>query len=209
MTTRSPRASTTCVAVDARTSDNAGAEHLVHLLDAVLPAAEPGYVASTHLVPGEGPHTAVAASWPCVEGSAPAAEDVLELVAAAVDALGGVGIVVHGETGTASRGPEELVAGALRAGGEHRARSTGRLARYHGRSDVERRTTVAEVVALSVVDAVEALAGTDVEPTTPVDLTGWARPTWQHGRVVLLVQQGHAGLVPFESRDQIPCCSHH
>ncbi|WP_210650024.1 hypothetical protein [Nocardioides sp. SYSU D00065] len=212
MTTDPSRASTTCVAVDARTRDHAGAEHLVHLLDTVLPAAGPGYVASTHVVPGEAPHTAVAASWPSIADPALTSEQLLELVADQVDELPGLdeaGVVVHGPEGTVSRGADDLVAGALRASGEHRDRSAGRLARFPGRADVERRCTVAEVLALSAVDAVEALAGTEVEPTTLLDLTEWARPTWRGGRAVLLVQPGHSGLVPFESRHQIPCCSRH
>ena len=116
---------------------------------------------------------------------------------------------MHAEDGTASRGPEDLVAGALHAGSEHRARSAGRLARFAGRTEVERRCTVADVLGASLVDDVQALAGTDVRADTVLDLTEWARPTWRGGRAVLLVQPGLDGLVPFESRHQTPCCSDH
>ena len=211
MTPSALRASTTCLAVDARTRDHAGAEHLVHVLDGLLPVTDPAYVASTHLVPGDAPHKDVATSWPSAHTVAE--EELLELVAARVgellDVEAEVGLVLHGHDGTASRGPEELVSGALRAGGEHRARSAGRLARYAGQAEVERRRTVAEVLALSAIDDVEALAGTDVRPDTLLDLTEWARPTWRAGRAVLLVQPGLSALVPFESRHQIPCCADH
>ncbi|GAA5117540.1 hypothetical protein GCM10023339_28540 [Alloalcanivorax gelatiniphagus] len=213
MTLSSPRASTTTLAVDARTPDNAAAEHLVHVLDGVLPAPDPAYVASTHFVTGGVPHTAVAASWSSADVPAGDAGALLDLVATRVRELLGpgteVGLVLHGQDGAASRGPEDLVAGALRASSEHRARSGGRLARYPGRTQVERRCTVAEVLDLSAIDAVEALAGTEVQPDTVLDLTEWARPTWRLGRVVLLVQPGRSGLVPFDSRHQIPCCSAH
>ena len=203
------RASTTVLAVDARTSDHAGAEHLVHLLDGVLPAAAADYVASTHLVAGAPAHTAVAASWSSAEAAMPAVDEVLGHLAAGLDGTRELAVVVLGEDGTVSRGPADLVEGALRAGAEHRSRSAGRLARYPGRADVERRCTVADVLALSAIDAVEALAGTTVEPRTALDLSEWARPTWQRGRAVLLVQAGRSALVPFESRHQIPCCSDH
>jgi hypothetical protein len=92
---------------------------------------------------------------------------------------------------------------------EATARSAGRLARYLGRTRIETVTTVAEVEADSVVDAVEGLAGIDLDPGDTLDLTGFARPVWREGRCVLLVQRAAAGLVPFEVRDQIPCCSDH
>jgi len=64
-------------------------------------------------------------------------------------------------------------------------------------------------VADSVVEEVVGLAGVSVAPDSPVDLTGFARPVWREGRCVLLVQQAAAGLVPFEARVQVPCCSAH
>lgn len=70
-------------------------------------------------------------------------------------------------------------------------------------------TTVAAVEADSVVDAVEGLAGISLEPGDTLDLTGFARPVWREGRCVLLVQRSAVGLVPFEMRHQIPCCSDH
>ncbi|MCW2767224.1 MAG: hypothetical protein JWO11_3183 [Nocardioides sp.] len=106
-------------------------------------------------------------------------------------------------------GPEELLVGARAAAAEHGGRGAGRLARYPGRSDIERRVTVAEVVTGSAVDVVEGLAGTTVGDESELDLTDWARPTWRSGRVVLLVQPAAGTLVPFEARDQVPCCADH
>ena len=194
------------VAIDAGSRDLAAAEHVVHLLDDVLPAGDPSYVASTHVVETEagGRRLAVAASWSAV---APPG-----LVAGLVSALGTeVGILLEGSADRATRqaGPTDAVAGARAAAAEHRSRTTGRLARYPGRDAIERRLTAGEVVRRSAVDSVEGLAGTDVGDDAEVDLTGWARPAWREGRVVLLVQPARHALVPFEARDQIPCCSSH
>jgi hypothetical protein len=101
------------------------------------------------------------------------------------------------------------VDGAGTALAEHRERRAGRLARFPGQQDVQRRLSVADVLSLSCVDAVEALAGTEVGPETRLDLTGFVRPTWRAGRCVVLVQPSAGDLVPFESRHQIPCCSDH
>ncbi|MFT4083567.1 MAG: hypothetical protein QM638_13370 [Nocardioides sp.] len=92
---------------------------------------------------------------------------------------------------------------------EHRTRHSGRLLRYPGRTAIERRLTVREVIARSCVDEVAGLAGVDVTPDTMLDLTGFARPTWHEGRCRLLVQPGRIGLIPFEVRDQVSCCADH
>lgn len=198
-------ASTVLLAVDVGTRDHAGAEHVVHLLDGVLPADDPTYVASTHAVAThDGPHTAVAASW---TGSAPEAAALLAQLAGPLGQDVGVLVAAAGDEDAA--GPAALVAGARAAAEQHAGRAAGRLARFAGRAGVERVCTVAEVEALHAVDAVEALAGTEVGPDTLVDLSEWARPTWRAGRAVLTVQPGREHLVPFESRHQIPCCSDH
>ncbi|MEV7429904.1 hypothetical protein AB0N29_09825 [Nocardioides sp. NPDC092400] len=208
-TTPDVPASTVLVAVDAGTRDHAGAEHVVHLLDGLLPAGDATYVASTHVVAtDDGPHTAVAATWSGAAASGPhAAGELVGLLAAAVGERAGVLVVAAGDEAVA--GPAAALAGARAAAGQHVDRAAGRLVRFAGRAEVERPCTVADVVALDAVDAVEALAGTDVRPETPLDLGEWARPTWRAGRSVLLVQPGRGGLVPFESRHQIACCADH
>lgn len=186
--------STVLVAVDAGTTDVGGAEHLVALLDTVLPADLPAYVASTHVVPGG--RTAVACSW---EGAHLVDGDEL-LAAVGADSV----LVQVDGADRGDAGPE--VAEAAR---QHATRSAGRLVRYAGRADVERRLTVDEVLRLTPVDEVRAVGLPVLAGDTVVDLTEWARPTWQAGRTVLLVQQASTGLVPFESRVQIACCADH
>lgn len=193
------------VAVDAGTPDHGAAEHLLHRIDELLVGtaglAGLSDLASTHAVAAPGPHTAVVLSWAAAGRLGP---EVLRLLAGALPDAG----VVVTPAGSAA-GPPERVAGADLALAEHEERRAGRLARFPGQSEVERILTVEDVLALSCVDAVEGLAGTDVRPTTAIDLTGFVRPTWRDRRCVVLVQASAGGLVPFESRHQIPCCSAH
>lgn len=175
------------VAIDADARDLAAAEHLVHQLDDVLGAGpdEDAYVISTHVVREPDARLLAVLDWP----DGPAVE---ELTARIADQL-----------------PQAYVTLDSPAIAEAAERSAGRLARYPGRTRVETVTTVAQVETGSVVDAVEGLAGLELGPGDTLDLTGFARPVWREGRCVLLVQRSAAGLVPFEARHQIPCCSDH
>lgn len=175
------------LAVDADARDLAAAEHLVHRLDEVLGAGQPedAYVISTHVVREPTARFVAVLNWP---GGPP----IEELIALLADQL-----------------PQAYVTPDSLAIDEAAARSAGRLARYPGRTRIETVTTVAAVGTDSVVDAVEGLAGIELEPGDTLDLTGFARPMWREGRCVLLVQRSAAGLVPFEMRHQIPCCSDH
>jgi hypothetical protein len=92
---------------------------------------------------------------------------------------------------------------------DHLDRRSGRLVRYPGRAATETRTTPGAVLAASCVDAVEGLAGSVVAPDSALDLSGFARPVWRDGRCLLIVQQGRGALIPFEVRDQVPCCADH
>ncbi|WP_139977583.1 hypothetical protein [Nocardioides litoris] len=171
------------LAADVAARDVGGAEHALATLDAVLPTGLSSYVASTHVVPGG--RVAVAVSW------AGAPSDEVDRVLAALP-----GVDLEG-------------AGAREAAAQHADRSAGRLVRFAGRMRVERVLTVAEVLAGSVVDEVRELGVGVLPPEAVLDLTEWARPTWTDGRAVLLVHRAAAGLVPFESRHQIACCSAH
>lgn len=177
------------VAVDTGATGLAAAEHLAHRLDEVLgelPGREEagGYLVTGHVVREPAPRFVLVVAW---EG---------EPEPAAVAAT-----VAH-----ATRAEVSLHGPAVE---EHLGRRAGRLVRYRGRAAIERETTAGAVVADSVVDAVEGLAGVHVADESPVDLTGHARPVWREGRCVLLVQQAVTGLVAFEQRVQIPCCSDH
>ncbi|SDK48034.1 hypothetical protein SAMN05428985_104173 [Nocardioides sp. YR527] len=175
------------LAVDADARDLAAAEHLVHRLDEVLGAGQPedAYVISTHVVREPTARFVAVLDWP----GGPAVEELTALLA---DRLS------HAYVSHDSPAIEEAA-----------DRTAGRLARYPGRTRIETVTTVAAVEADSVVDDVEGLAGIELEPGDTLDLTGFARPVWRAGRCVLLVQRSATGLVPFEVRNQIRCCSDH
>jgi hypothetical protein len=172
------------VAVDAGATDVAGAERLVAALDGVLPSGDPSYAASTHVVPGG--RVAVVASW--------AGEAAADWTGVVTEALPDADLVG---------------AAATEAAAQHRDRRAGRLARFAGQSALEAEVTVGEVLAGGVVEEVRQVGGGPLAPEATLDLREWVRPTWQAGRTVLLVQQSVAGLVPFESRHQIPCCADH
>jgi hypothetical protein len=193
----------TFLAVDTAARDLADADHVVHRLDDVLAAVapeRPAYVASTHVVASpQERHLAVAAGW---SGAA----DGAQLSAALADAFPDGAVVIDG---LGSAGDAELTTTARVALEEHRSRAVGRLARFPGQAAVERRLTVAEVVAVSCVDEVVALAGVEIGPDTVVDLTGFVRPTWRDGRCLVTVQPALGGLVPFEQQHQLACCTAH
>ena len=173
------------LAVDTDARDLAAAEHLAHRLGEVLGEPEDAYVISTHVVREPTARLVAVLDWP----DGPPLEELITLLN--------------------DRLPDAYVTPDSPAIAEAAARTAGRLARYPGRTRIETVTTVAAVEADSVIDAVEGLAGIDLEPGDTLDLTGFARPVWREGRCVLLVQRAAAGLVPFETRHQIPCCSDH
>ena len=173
------------------------AERLLAVLDRALASLTgrgetPATWASTHLVPGSG--VVLAATWHGVEDLPQ--DRAVDLLAAHAD-LDGVSL-----TSTTARAALE----------EHRRGSSGRLVVFPGSRALEaldRATTVREVLAGSAIDAVEALAGTPVGPDSVLDLRAHVRPTWTPRGCVLLVQRAAAGLVPFEVREQRPCCTAH
>jgi hypothetical protein len=193
------------VAVDTRARDLATADHVVHDLDGVVAAAGlDGYLATTHLVDAGGAHFAVAAEWVGADDS-----DAQRLAQGLAGVFPGSGVVVDADDRRIVSGPAELADGAEEALERHRRRTSGRLARFPGQAAIERRLTVADIVAESCVDEVVGLAGVEVNDGSVVDLTGFVRPTWKDGRCIVTVQPAAQGLIPFEVRDQIPCCSNH
>ena len=189
------------IAVDTAAPSQAAVEHLVHEIDRSLDGLLPEeYVVSTHIARAPAAHHVVVIGGP-VDRAA-----VVERLLASLEGLTEVG---SDADAVLLATDAALVDAARDAAAEHRSRRSGRLARYPGRVAIEGRVTTAEVLARSGVDAIEGLAGTTVTPDAVLDLTGFARPTWRDGRCTLLVQRGRDALVPFEMRDQIPCCSAH
>jgi hypothetical protein len=56
---------------------------------------------------------------------------------------------------------------------------------------------------------VRALAGVIPSPDDCVDTQDFVRPRIQNGRLVLTVQPGMRGYVPFEQPNPTPCCADH
>lgn len=191
----------TAVAVDTGAASLGAVEHLVHDLDGALADLPDALVVSTHVVSTPVPRFVAVLGWE--------SQDPADVVARVLEGLTGLAEV------PTTRGPvlvarPDFAEGADRAVAEHLSRRSGRLAHYPGRAAIERRLSAAEVVAHSCVDVVEGLAGAVVEPDSPLDLTGFARPTWREGRCTLLVQRAVGGvLVPFEAREQQACCDNH
>jgi hypothetical protein len=195
------------VAVDTAAAGLVAVEHLVHEVDGALTGllgedagrrAAGVCTISTHVARAPVGRFVVVVSW----DGGPEPEAVLARLSASLPGLRAV-------DGALVADPA-LAPGALGAAEEARHRTAGRLARYRGRSLVERRTTPAEAVAASCLHAVEGLAGVEVAPDAVLDATGFARPSWRDGRCTLLVQLSGGGvLVPFEARVQLPCCSAH
>lgn len=204
--TPSPAASTAAtrvVAVDAGSRSLVEVEHLAALVDEVLAGtAEESAVLSSHHVTEPDRHYAAVLSWT----GGPARDEVTRALAAGID---GVLVLREDDLAAALGHGAAALPGLAVAIADHTNRTAGRLARYPGRRAIERRLTAAEIVRLSCVEEVVGLAGVEIQPQRCVDLTGFARPQWRAGRCVLLVQQGAADLLPFEARQQIPCCADH
>lgn len=193
---------TTRVAVDTGAASLAAAEHLVHRIDDVLGGLltdRDGLFLSTHVARRPIARFVAVLTW----SGGPAGTQVRERLAT------GLGLEGRGGPEVALVADPTYLEGALGAVAEATSRAAGRLVRYPGRTAVEQRTTAGRVVTASCVDAVEGLAGSPVSADSALDLTGFARPTWRAGRCTLLVQPGRNTLVPFETRDQIPCCHDH
>jgi hypothetical protein len=112
-------------------------------------------------------------------------------------ALGGP-VVTAGSEG----GPEP----ALLALRQASAGAAGRCVRFPGQAAVPGRVRAGDLVAGTAIDAVVGLAG-PVEPAAMVDTAGFLRPTWDGGRLTLLVEQAAGGVFqPFEVEFPHECC---
>lgn len=156
-----------------------------HWLDDVLTAtgldAEDGVVACTHLVRAPWPHVAVS-------------------------------IAVPGPTVPAGlpEVPEPLARAAEQARAEHVAGRSGRASHFPGRERLKGTLTVADLVAVSAIDAVVVLGAPPPAPDTVVDTRDFIRPQWRDGRLTLVTTAAPDGrIAPFEVPNPTPCCADH
>ena len=69
--------------------------------------------------------------------------------------------------------------------------------------------TVGDLLLVSAIDEVRALAGVVPELDDRIRTQDFVRPRVQGGRLVLTVQPGEHGYVPFEQPNPTPCCAEH
>ena len=69
--------------------------------------------------------------------------------------------------------------------------------------------TVGDLLLVSAIDEVRALAGVVPALDDRVDTQDFVRPRVQGGRLVLTVQPAEHGHVPFEQPNPTPCCADH
>ena len=87
---------------------------------------------------------------------------------------------------------------------------SGRAVRYPGVELLVGTLTVAEVLALSAIAAVEVLGSGAADPAALLDTGGFVRPHWRAGVLTLTTTPAAGGrLVPFETRYPTPCCAAH
>ena len=84
-----------------------------------------------------------------------------------------------------------------------------RAVRFPGQDRLTGVHTAGEITALSEIDEVVGI-GVPVGPDTRVDTRGYLRPTYQAGRLVLLVEPAAGGVLrPSEIEQPHECCGGH
>lgn len=84
-----------------------------------------------------------------------------------------------------------------------------RAVRFPGQDRLTGVHPAGEITARSEIDEVVGI-GVPVEPDTPVDTLGYLRPTYQAGRLVLLVEPAAGGVLrPSEIEQPHECCGGH
>lgn len=81
----------------------------------------------------------------------------------------------------------------------------GRCVRFPGQDGLVGVRPAGEIVAESAIDEVVGI-GVPVNPESPVDTRGFLRPSYEDGRLVLLVEPTVDGLRPVEIEDPHQCC---
>lgn len=84
-----------------------------------------------------------------------------------------------------------------------------RAVRFPGQDRLTGVHSAGDITALSEIDEVVGI-GVPVGPGTPVDTLGFLRPTYQAGRLVLLVEPAAGGVLrPSEIEQPHQCCGGH
>ncbi len=69
--------------------------------------------------------------------------------------------------------------------------------------------SVGDLLLVSAIDEVRGLADAVPSPDDRIDTQSFVRPRLQGGLLVLTVQPGENGFVPFEQPNPTPCCADH
>ena len=156
-------------------------------------------VVCTHLVTEPFGHYAASLEVP----SGLAADEAAALVERC--ARSGVAVSVDGAE-LVFGGAPDLVSGALLAAASHHDRSGGRAIRYPGQERLRGVLSVADVVASTAVERVEALGAT-AWPESRVETRDFVRPFFRDGELVLFATaRADGSLQPFEAEKPHECC---
>jgi hypothetical protein len=112
--------------------------------------------------------------------------------------------------GVRTAGDPALARTALAAATDRAAGADGRAVRFSGMDLLTGTVPVADVLELTAVEEVRVLAGGTLPPDALLDTRDFCRPTYQEGRLVLLVlPAGRGRVAPFEVPNPTPCCAAH
>jgi hypothetical protein len=106
--------------------------------------------------------------------------------------------------------PVEFREAALWASEQHRLRLSGRAFWYPGRDLMTGDLKVAEMLALSGIEAIKVLGGEPPQPDTVVETRDFVRPQWMDGKLTLVAAPaGQGRIAPFEVANPMDCCQDH
>ena len=190
----------TWIGLDRGDRDLAAAEHLVADVAPALSGA--ASVACTHVVTDPFGHFAVSLEIPRELSGA----EAMELAGTCLGAR--IAFSIDAEE-LAFGGPGDFQMGALLAAASHRDRTAGRAYGFPGAGALTGSVAVADVIASSAIDRVDAL-GHELDDATLVVTRDHVRPLFRDGELVLVVVPRADGTVqPFESATTHACGGDH